>query len=658
MDLSNVASLDFETGSRADLRKVGAAKYAEDPTTRVICFAYELPDGRGVRSWREGERFPADLYDWVETGGLVSGWNVPFEWHIWNGPLRKLFPVPELKLEHLIDTMAVAANAGLPLGLDMAAAALPELGLAKDKDGHALMLRMSRPRTVLAGGGLEWWDRTDPARRDRLVAYCEQDVRVERAILGYLPAMRMAERQVWLWDARIMARGIGFDRELAGKMKALADAEMARLDARMAALTGGAVPNTRAVGKLLAWVQTREQGVGSLAKDQLAKWIDKTKDDLVREVLETRAEAARSSVAKLVAMENWASNRDDRMRGLTQYYGAFRTGRWAGRGPQVQNYPRSEVDDQEGLVEYILGGGDPEGFEVFFGVDALTGLASALRGCLAVLKGSAYRFCAVDFSQIEARVLPWLARDQDLLDVFESGRDIYRVAAARIFGVPEGMVDGGQRQIGKVAVLALGYGGGAGAFQTMAVNYGLHIPAHEADQIKTDWREANPLIVRLWYSVERAALDAVRCPGWTFKAGRCEFRMKGKHLAVKLPSGRELIYREAKLDVGTFGNDAVSYMGVDQYTRQWTRIVTYGGKLVENITQAVARDVMASGMLRLCRAGYAVLGSVHDELLLELDPRKGETLGSVLKLFRQVPPWAAGLPIDAGGYEGVRFRKG
>jgi len=657
MDISQVASLDFETGSRADLRKVGAAKYAEDPTTRVICFSYELPDGMGIRSWRIGDPPPRGLMAWVRLGGRVSGWNVIFEWHIWNKVLLRTFPLaPRLKLEQLLDTMAVAANAGLPLGLDMAAKALPHLKLTKDKDGHALMMRMSRPRTVLAGGALEWWDQTDPARLDRLVAYCEQDVRVERAILEDLPAMRRAEQDVWLWDARIMTHGIVFDRALAARMKALADEETANLDRLMKHYTLGEVPNTRAVGKLLTWVRTREPEVASLAKDQLALWIGKLPDGVVKTVLEIRQEAARSSVAKLVAMENWASDLDARMRGLTQYYGAFRTGRWAGRGPQVQNYPRSMVKDQDGLVAYVLAGGDADGIGLFFDVDVLTALASILRGCLTVAKGKI--FAAVDFSQIEARVLPWLAGDDVLLDVFRSGKDIYVVAAARIFGVPEGAVTGDQRQIGKVAVLALGYQGGANAFQTMAKNYGLVIDPVEADQIKTDWREGNPLIVRLWYAVDRAALDAVKSPGRVTTAGRCVFRMKGKHLVVKLPSGRELVYRDAKIGTGTFGNDCVSYMGMDQYTRLWKRIDTYGGKLVENITQAVARDVMASAMLRLCRAGYQVLGSVHDELLLELDPLKGETLRGVLALFEEPPVWAEGLPVDAGGYEGARFKKG
>ena len=657
MDISGIASLDFETGSLADLRKVGAAKYAEHPSTRVICFSYELPDGKGIRSWRDGQLLPGDLIQWVLFGGRVSGWNVTFEWHIWNKVLLRLFPMaPKLKLEQLIDTMAVAANAGLPLGLDMAAQALPHLKLAKDKDGKALMMRMSRPRTVLAGGGLEWWDQTDPDRLERLVAYCEQDVRVERAILGDLPAMRKAEQDVWLWDARIMERGIVFDRVLAARMKALADDETANLDRLMKHYTLGEVPNTRAVGKLLAWVQRYEPEVASLAKDQLALWIGKLPNGVVKTVLEIRQEAARSSVAKLVAMENWASDHDDRMRGLTQYYGAFRTGRWAGRGPQVQNYPRSMVKDQDGLVDYILADGDADGIPLFFDVDVLTALASVLRGCLTVAKGKL--FGAVDFSQIEARVLPWLAGDTVLLDVFRSGKDIYVVAASRIFGVPEEAVLGDQRQIGKVAILALGYQGGANAFLTMAKNYGLVLPADEADQIKTDWREGNPLIVRLWYEVDRAALDAVKTPGVVRSAGKCSFRMRGKHLVVRLPSGRELVYRDAKIGTGTFGNDCVSYMGVDQYTRQWKRIDTYGGKLVENITQAVARDVMASAMLRLCRGGYDVLGSVHDELLMELDPAKGQDLDDVLALFETPPAWAGGLPIAADGYTASRFKKG
>jgi DNA polymerase len=659
MDLTHIASLDFETGSQADLKKVGAFNYAEHPSTRVICMAWQLP-GEPVQAWWEGQPMPGDLLGWVASGGTVSGWNVTFEWLIWNRVLTRQFPgwkAPALRLEEVVDTMAVAANQGLPLSLDMAAGAMPKLGVQKDKDGHALMLRMSRPRTVLASGGLEWWDQTDPLRLARLVNYCRQDVRTERTILGALPPMRDAERRVWLWDARAMDRGIGFDRKLAGAMKVLAAEETARLDEQMKGLTAGEVPNTRAVGALLKWVKTFEPRVTSLGKDQLAAWIAKTGNPAVRAALSIRQEAAKSSVAKLKSMEAWSSSPRTgyRMRGLTTYYGAFRTGRWAGRGPQVQNYPRGTVKDPDLLVDFILGGGDAAGLRMFFGVSVLEALSSVLRGCLVPRRGK--KLASVDFAQIEARVIAWLAGDRALLDVFLSGRDVYVVAASRIFGVPESAVTKAQRQIGKVAVLALGYQGGAGAFLTMGANYGLVMAEDEAEQIKLDWREGNPLIVKLWWDVQDAALRAMGKPGVAFRAGRCEFLFDPRdgHLKVQLPSGRKLVYRDAEVRVGNFGKDVVSYMGVDQYTKQWTRIDTYGGKLVENITQAVARDLMASAFLRVSEAGHAVLVSVHDELLVEVD---GEAeFREVERKMLVVPKWAAGLPIGADGWFGDRYRK-
>jgi DNA polymerase len=659
MNLSHIASLDFETGSQADLKKVGAFNYAEHPSTRIICMAWQLP-GEGVEAWWEGQPFPGGLLGWVASGGTISGWNVTFEWLIWNRVLLRQFPLwkaPGLRLEEVVDTMAVAANQGLPLSLDMAAGAMPKLGVQKDKDGHALMMRMSRPRAVLAGGALEWWDQTDPLRLARLVNYCRQDVRTERAILGALPPMRDAERRVWLWDARAMDRGIGFDRKLAGAMKVLAAEETVRLDARMKALTSGEVPNTRAVGALLKWVKVFEPRVTSLGKDQLAWWIGRATSPTVREVLRVRQEAAKSSVAKLKSMEAWASGAGsgDRMRGLTTYYGAFRTGRWAGRGPQVQNYPRGSVGDPDALAGYVLAGGDADGFGMFFGVEVLEGLSSILRGCLVPRVGK--KLASVDFAQIEARVIAWLAGDRALLDVFLSGRDVYVVAASRIFGVPESAVTKAQRQIGKVAVLALGYQGGAGAFLTMGANYGLVMSEDEAEQIKLDWREGNPLIVQLWWDVQDAALRAMGKPGVAFRAGRCEFLFDARdgHLKVQLPSGRKLVYRDAAVRVGNFGRDVVSYMGVDQYTKQWTRIDTYGGKLVENITQAVARDLMASAFLRVSEAGHAALATVHDELLVEVS---GEAeFREVEQKMLVVPPWAAGLPIGADGWFGERYRK-
>ena len=675
MTKTPVLHIDFETGSTADLKKIGVARYAEDPTTRIICVAYSTPWNEATpdhimvdyvspgATWHPHPK----LKEWVLNQKPVAAWNALFEWYImsWAGL--------GVSLRVLDDTMARAAYWGLPLSLDMASNALPELGIVKDKQGHALMKRMSRPRKVNPDGSLEWWDDVDLQKRSDLMNYCAQDVATEMAIARALPPLPDRERRIWMMDALANNTGVPLDVVLAQRIKALAQSETKRLDAELAEATGGLVTACTQSVALAKWAfdQGLGEASGGLAKDRLPKMIEKA-DALglfnVSSALALRQEAAKSSVAKVDAMLNYAGGLDYRMRGLTQYYGAFRTGRWAGRGPQVQNYPRPEVDDQEGLVNAIKSGMDARGLELFFGVKPMTALSSALRGCLWVPEGEGW-FAALDFSQIEARVLAWLAGSEKILSAYRMGKDLYILAASGIYKVPEHEIgkDDFRRQIGKVAVLALGYQGGVGAFQTMAKVYGLEITDPEADKIKTDWREANPEIVSYWYDIQNAALDAVKNPGQVYEVTRngvtVKFSMWRGHLLVGLPSGRHLVYRDAQIAPGQYG-DVVSYMGVDQYTRQWTRIETYGGKLVENITQAVARDVLADAMLRVDGAkvaGVSLLGSIHDEILLWI-AGADESEGAAKFLWAQntmqeVPLWAEGLPLKAAGYRGRRFKK-
>ena len=687
MDISGIASIDFETCSYADLKKTGAAVYAEDPTTQVICLSWQLPDMPHPLHWFPScEWVPQALFDWVEAGKPVSGWNVLFEFYIWNVVLRRLFSrfsyptladngighttfnptnFPKLRLAQLIDTMAVAAYNGLPLSLDQAGQALPHLGVVKDKAGHALMLRMSRPRDKKAG---TWWHKTDVAKFLALCDYCDQDVKTERAILGDLIEPPGRERNIWLMDAQASVRGMKLDKTLTDAILTVAAKKVGELDVAMQKVTDGEVSSTRAVTQLLDWAQMIEPKITSLAKDQLSKWIDKLGSErenrgycrdrwALHEALEIRQEAAKSSVAKAFAMEQFANAADDRMRGLYQYYGAFRTGRDAGRGPQIQNFPRGSVKDQELLIQVIRQAalaGDLSGFELFLGVPVMEALSSALRGCVTVPEGK--WFCSYDFAQIEARVTPWLAGDTKKLDVFRQGRDVYKQAASGIYGVPEDAVDGDQRQIGKVSELALGFGGGVGAFQSMAAIYGLEISDDAADQIKVDWRAANKKTVSLWYDLDKAALRVLKGHQSNSKVGFLTFQMRGPNLHMTLPSGRDLIYRDAKLGTNKFGSECVTYMGVNQYTRKWERIDTYGGKWCENATQAVARDVMKSAALRIALLeGVDLLGPVHDELLLELDDPELEQY--VAHEMNRDVAWAPGLPIAADGYIGKRFRK-
>lgn len=675
MKSEDVLSIDFETGSTCDLKKCGAAKYAEDPTTRVICLAYSTPwdplDPGGVKAihFLPGEDYAISLHAaepelllWVADGKPVRAWNATFEFHIW----RNVFiPHTPLRLEQLHDTMAQGAYWGLPLGLGLASEALPELGIVKDMAGNRLMLSMSRPRgKPEPDGALRWWDAEDADKRDALLDYCVTDVKTEMAIGNYLSALPAKERKVWLMDAKANLRGLSLDVDLVAGMEGMARSEQHRLNQRLENATHGSVAATTKAVALKDWVVQSglPEASGGLAKDRLPGLIEKAYSrGLTRtaEVLEIRQEAAKSSVAKLTAMKNFACS-DGKMRGLTQYYGAFRTGRWAGRGPQVQNFPRSEVKDQEALVDYLLlPNADPEGLELFFGVAPLSGLSSALRGCVHVPPSEGV-FAAIDFSQIEARVLAWLAGSENILDAFRSGKDLYVLAASGIYSHPESIITADQRQVGKVSVLACGYQGGVGAFQSMAKVYGLEIPDAKAEEIKNSWRETNPEIVSYWYKIGDAALGAAKAPGSIYQVVRgpqgvtVRFSMWQGHLLCGLPSGRKLIYRDAQIADGTYG-DVVSYMGVNQYTRKWERLETYGGKLVENICQAVARDVMADAMLRL-DPQHNILGSIHDEVLLRL-PDAG-AMAYAEKLMNEVPAWAAGLPVGADGYVGRRFKKG
>lgn len=693
MASTHTLSIDFETGSACDLKASGAAKYAEDPSTRIICIAGNSPwDAQDPeRVWSvhlPAPGFPEVSYDgilntaclnealtWVGDGNPVAAWNAMFEFHIWNkvflkqrGTARR---VPRLDLGQLHDTMARAAYWGLPLSLDMASQALPRLGIAKDMDGHRLMKRMSSPRkteTLDDGSSIyEWWDSTDLQRVKRLLEYCANDVRTEVAIGKVLPALPDRERKIWLLDAKVNIRGIALDRKLVGAMQALTTRETNRLNREMAKATGGLVVTTGQTVALANWCEKHglTDAMNGVPKDRLPQLIATAESSPfippeVAQALRIRQEAGKSSVAKLQAMEAFACM-DGRMRGLTQYYGAFRTGRWAGRGPQLQNFPRSEVKDQALLVDYLLGRSpDPEGLELLFGVTPLTALSSALRGCLYV-ENPKHEFASIDFSQIEARVLAWLAGETKVLQAFEKGEDLYVLAAQGIYGKPASQITKEERQVGKVSVLACGYQGGVGAFQSMARIYGLTIPDAQAEQIKEAWRAANRAIVSYWYAIQDAALKAVASKGTQFLVGPedagVRFVLWQGHLCVQLPSGRALVYRDATLEDGTYGK-VVAYTGIDTYTHKLARVETYGGKLVENITQAVARDIMADAMLALDAAGISILGSVHDEVLLDLDGLDGKQGHLAKTIMSTSPKWAAGLPVSADGYRGRRFKKG
>lgn len=655
--------LDFETRSALDLREVGLHNYARHPTTDVWCVSWALGDEEpGICSRFDGED-PSKAQDarlHVASGAPVVAHNAPFELAIWNNILVPRYGWPELKPEQTYCTMAAAYAMGLPGGLEDAAMAMG-LRTLKDKEGRALMLRMARPRKVNPDGGLVWWD--DPDKLARLYAYCQQDVRVERELHKRLVALSEKERRVWLLDYRINQRGVAFDRQSAESAVEMAEKLKMDYDLQMRDATNGAAQTCGALIPMKEWLGENGCPVEGLAKPDVVELL--TRADLspnVRRVLTLRQEAAKASTAKLAPMLHVAGE-DDRLRGLFQYHGAA-TGRWAGRKVQPHNLPRDvpPTDTVERILEHVRNG-EHDRIYLVYG-SPMTALSRCLRGFFVPASGKV--LVGGDYSAIEGRGTAWLAGEEWKLKAFRAadagaGPGIYELTAGKILGIPPAQVDSKQRQAyGKVPELALGYQGGVGAFQTMATTYGVQITDEEADKIKNAWRKEHPRTRATWYELQDAAISAVRSPGDTFEAGhparRVKFKKVGSFLWCLLPSGRALCYPYPKLLPGRYG-DQLTYMAVPSpddkkkgkiihdpgNAPNWARVGTYGGSLLENVVQAVCRDLLAEAMLRLDAAGFSVVLHVHDEIVCEEGADRSVDMS---RIMNEVPVWAKDFPVS------------
>lgn len=646
--------IDFETRSLADLKDVGLDNYARDPSTEVWCMAWAFDD-EPVSLWPVDD-YLLDVHQHVAEGGIVVGHNVAFELAIWNNVMAPRYGWPALKPEQCLCTMSMAYAMSLPGSLENAAAAVG-LTNGKDMKGHRLMLQMSRPRRVEPDGTPIWWD--DEARKQKLFDYCKQDVEVERELSKRLMPLSEQEQAVWLLDYQINQEGVYVDIPAIKAAIKIVEKEQHRLDAEIRRVTDGAVGACTEAVALTRWITGLGIELSGVAKSDVVELLGRAElPSAVHKALKLRQEAAKSSTAKLYAMGEAASITDYRIRGLFQYHGAG-TGRWAGRKVQLQNLPRPSMkqDAIDAVLDALPQGISAEDIDCFYG-PPMTVVADCLRGFITAAPG--HELIAADFSAIEARVIAWLAGEEKVLDIFRTHGKIYEHAAAGIYGKKMETVTKDERQIGKVAVLALGYQGGVGAFQTMARGYGVKVSDTRADEIKSAWRDIHPKIVAYWYALEAAALNAVRYTGDTFTAGakgrEVKFKKKGSFLWCLLPSGRMLCYPYAKVVEGKFGNDALQYKSVNGLTRKWVDTDSYGGKLCENVTQAVARDLLAEAMLRLSQSGYKIVSHVHDEIVIEA-PLQSVTVETIEQLMSEAPAWAAGLPLAAEGWAGKRYRK-
>ena len=646
-----VLSIDLETYSDVDLTTCGVYRYVEGDF-HILLFAYAFDDEETkCIDMACGEQLPAEVVEALHDDSIIkSAWNAQFE----RVCLSKYLDT-RLSPDSWQCTMIWAASLSLPLKLKNAAIAL-KTGEQKDEVGERLIRYFSIPCKPTKANGGRTRNLPEHAPEDWALfkSYCIQDVKTERDIRYRLEKFPLLPQE-WNYyhmDQRINDRGVLIDKELVQQAIICDMALSDEMTKRAYALTG--LENPKSVSQLKGWLEERGIEIDSLGKKNVASLItdlDKHSiDTAALDMMKLRLQMAKSSVKKYQAAERYICT-DGRAHGLFQFSGANRTQRWAGRGIQLQNLPQNHISTLDEARDLVTLG-------CFDMIEALYGntpdiLSQLIRTMLIPKPGC--ELIVADFSAIEARVLAWLAGEQWRLDAFRDGKDIYCASASQMFGVPvvKHGINGELRQKGKVAELACGYGGGAGALISMgALDMGLK--EDELPDIISSWREANPEIVKFWYAVEKAAIETVK-DHTDRTVGRISFRFSANTLWIVLPSGRSLAYIKPKLMPNRFGRMALTFEGLGA-NNKWTRGETYSGKLTENITQATARDLLAETMWRMERAGLDIVGHVHDEVILEV-PEGSITVDEVCGIMNKNPAWADGLPLSSAGYTGKYYFK-
>lgn len=643
-------SIDIETYSSVNLLKSGVYAYADAPDFTILLFAYSFDDEDiKIVDIACGEKIPDKVLSALTDGNIKkTAFNANFE----RTCLAK-FLNAEMPPEQWRCTMIQAAEIGLPRSLAGVATALG-LEEQKDKKGRACIEYFSKPcrPTKSNGGRTRNLPQHNIEKWETFKSYCIQDVAVERNIKNRLKAFPLTEGEQKLWelDQHICDRGVAVETDLINNaINFDADYQKTMIE-KAQKLTG--LENPKSVSQLKGWLETRTgETFQSLDKKAVKSLSERTNDLLVKEVLQLRKTLSKTSTAKYKAMLGGLCA-DGRVRGFLQFYGASRTGRWAGRMIQPQNLPQNHLEDLE-LARNLVMSGDYELFEMLFGNVPDT-LSQLIRTALIPTKGR--RFIVSDFSAIEARVIAYLAGEKWRQEVFKNGGDIYCASASQMFKVPvvKHGINGHLRQKGKIAELALGYGGSVGALKSMgALEMGLE--ENELQPLVDSWRATNRCITSLWYEVEKAAVSAVKGEPQQIKCGIRLFR-KGGILFISLPSGRNLAYAKPELWENKFGRPCVTYMGISQTRGSWERLETFGGKLTENIVQAFARDCLAVSMQRLESRGFEINFHVHDEVIIDC-PIGVSSAEEISAIMGEPIEWAKGLVLKAEAYETPFYKK-
>lgn len=661
-------SIDLETFSSAPIGKTGAYRYIDSPDFEILLFAYALDNGPvTVIDVASGEAVPEWLVEALHSPEYIkTAYNAPFE----IGCLSKVYG--PMEPSQWRDTMLHGLYAGYTAGLDATGRAL---GLPEDKQklntGKALIRYFCVPcrPTKSNGGRTRNLPHHDPDKWRLFKEYNAQDVVTEMEIAKRLSAFPVPDfvQKQWETDLRINTRGVAVDMEFTHGALAIGEAVTKELTDEAVAISG--LDNPNSVKQLVQWLDTETaEGVSveNLRKETVNDLLAMGgHSDSVQRMLEIRQELGKTSTKKYDAIETCVCS-DGRVRGLLQFYGANRTGRWAGRLVQVQNLPRTYIGHLDTARRFVKER-KKDHLRMVYGNAADT-LSQLIRTAFIATPGNV--LIDADFSAIEARVIAWLAGEEWRLEVFRTTGKIYEASAAMIFGVPvETIVKGHEnyalRQRGKVAELALGYQGGVGAMRRMDVSHALdEMTDDEVQEIVNNWRLASSRIRDLWYDMENAALEVI------VNGGSCKVRcltlareydiMQGTSvMSIQLPSGRKLYYINPQITENRWGQPSISYFGVDQTTKKWKAIETYGGKLTENVVQAIARDCLATAIERLEAAGFPIVFHVHDEVVIDYAPATDDEtmLDTVTSIMTAPIPWTQGLPLDADGWVGTFFKK-
>lgn len=659
-------SIDLETFSSVDIKKAGAQAYMRSPDFEILLFAYSLDEGPvQVIDMAQGEKIPWWLYDAMTNPDYIKhAYNAPFEWGCLSLHMGVKLPPSQWR-----DTMLHGLYCGYTAGLSATGKAL---GLPEDKQklntGKALIRYFCVPckETKTNGYRKRNLPHHDPERWQLFKEYNAQDVVTEMEIerrLSAFPVPDFVQKQ-WETDLLINDRGVAVDMDFVHG--ALAMGETVRTTLTEEAVTISGLYNPNSVKQLAQWLeQETGEEVSNLRKETVSQMLGREQNsDTVQRMLEIRQELGKSSMKKYDAIKHCVAA-DGRVRGLLQYYGANRTGRWAGRLVQVQNLPRTYTEPLE-LARELVKGGKLDALRLVYGKPNDT-LSQLIRTAFVAAPG--HVLIDADFSAIEARVISWLADQEWRLEVFRTHGKIYEASASQMFNVPlERIVKGNPeyalRQRGKVAELALGYQGSVSAMRAMDTGHQLdNLSDDEVKDIVNRWRDTNPKIRDLWYAFDSAAVQVINCGG-SVNVRCCTLAREYDStqgvscLTIRLPSGRKLYYVDPAVGQNRWGNPSITYMGINDKNK-WGRIETYGGKLVENCVQAIARDCLAQAIEHLEAAGYPVVFHVHDEVVIDIKPFTDDKtmLKNVIQIMSTPIPWAQGLPLGADGWVGTFFKK-